>query len=390
MEIRLADRVSKVEEYYFSTKLRQIAQMRSEGHDVINLGIGNPDLKPAQVVIDRLSQEAQLDDHHGYQSYNGIPELRGAIAEWYQRKFNVDLNPSDQVLPLIGSKEGILHLSMTYLQMGDQVLVPDPGYPTYRSAALLAGAEVINYDLTEDTQWLPNLQQLEKMDLSKVKMMWINYPHMPSGATASESMFENLVAFARRHSILLCHDNPYAFILNDHPRSILSVVGAIDIAVELNSLSKTFNMAGWRVGFLVGNANRISEVLRFKSNMDSGMFKPLQLAAVEALKQSDEWYQGVNDVYRTRRTVAETIVETLECTFDPAQAGMFVWARIPDHYTDGYALTDEILNNTHVFITPGNIFGLNGQKYIRVSLCSKENILLDALKRIEKWKLKNN
>ncbi len=390
MEIRLADRVSQVEEYYFSTKLRQIAQMRAEGHDVINLGIGSPDLKPAQVVIDRLSQEAQLDDHHGYQSYNGIPELRGAIAEWYKRKFNVDLNPSDQVLPLIGSKEGILHLSMTYLQMGDQVLVPDPGYPTYRSAALLAGADVINYDLTEDTQWLPNLQQLEKMDLSRVKMMWINYPHMPSGATASQSMFENLVAFARRHRILLCHDNPYAFILNDQPRSILSVVGAIDIAVELNSLSKTFNMAGWRVGFLVGKANRISDVLRFKSNMDSGMFKPLQLAAVEALKQSDEWYQRVNDAYRTRRAVAESIVETLECTFDPDQAGMFVWARIPDHYPDGYALTDEILNNTHVFITPGNIFGHNGQKYIRISLCSKESILLDALKRIEKWKLKNN
>lgn len=390
MEIRLADRVNQVEEYYFSTKLRQIAQMRSEGYDVINLGIGSPDLKPAQVVIDRLSQEAQLDDHHGYQSYNGIPELRGAIADWYKRKFNVDLNPSDQVLPLIGSKEGILHLSMTYLQTGDQVLVPDPGYPTYRSAALLAGAEVINYDLTEDTQWLPNLQQLEKMDLTRVKLMWINYPHMPSGATATESMFEDLVAFARRHKILLCHDNPYAFILNDHPRSILSVDGAIDIAVELNSLSKTFNMAGWRVGFLVGKANRISDVLRFKSNMDSGMFKPLQLAAVEALKQSDGWYEGVNHTYRTRRTLTESIVETLGCTFDPAQAGMFVWARIPDQYPDGYALTDEILNNTHVFITPGNIFGYNGQKYIRISLCSKENILLDALKRIEKWKLKNN
>jgi aspartate/methionine/tyrosine aminotransferase len=390
MKIRLADRVSQVEEYYFSAKLRQIAQMRAEGHDVINLGIGSPDLKPAQVVIDRLSQEAQLDDHHGYQSYIGIPELRGAIADWYRQKFNVDLNPSDQVLPLIGSKEGILHLSMTYLQSGDQVLVPDPGYPTYRSAALLAGADVINYDLTEATQWLPDLQQLEKMDLSRVKMMWINYPHMPSGATATESLFQDLVAFARRHRILLCHDNPYAFILNDHPRSILSVDGAIDVAVELNSLSKTFNMAGWRVGFLVGNAHRISDVLRFKSNMDSGMFKPLQLAAVEALKQSDEWYKKVNDVYRTRRVVAESIVKTLGCTFDPAQAGMFVWARIPDHYLDGYALADEILNSTHVFITPGNIFGHNGRKYIRISLCSKEDVLQNALKRIEKWKLKNN
>lgn len=385
MKIRLADRVNQVEEYYFSTKLRQIAQMRAQGHDVINLGIGSPDLRPSQEVIDRLSQEAQKEDQHGYQSYSGIPELREAIAGWYHRKFEVDLNPANEILPLIGSKEGIMHLSMTYLQPGDQVLVPDPGYPTYRSAALLAGAEVINYDLTEESRWLPDLVKLEGLDLSKVRMMWLNYPHMPSGALAPRSLFADLVAFASRHQILLCHDNPYAFILNEHPQSLMSVPGAKEVAVELNSLSKTFNMAGWRVGFMVGHADRIAEVLRFKSNMDSGMFKPLQLAAVEALNQPDAWYHGLNDVYRNRRRLAESILKALGCVFDPAQVGMFVWAGIPDQIGDGYALADEVLEKTHVFITPGNIFGNNGKRYVRISLCSKEAVLKQALDRIEKW-----
>ena len=390
MKIRLANRVSQVEEYYFSTKLRQIAEMRASGLDVINLGIGSPDLKPSQLVIDRLSQEAQQEDQHGYQSYIGVPELRMAVADWYQRKFKVTLNPNGEILPLIGSKEGIMHLSMTYLQPGDQVLVPNPGYPTYRSAALLAGAEVVHYDLTEDTHWMPVIGQLEKMDLSKVRMMWINYPHMPSGATGTPQLFSELVAFARRNEILLCHDNPYAFILNKNPQSILSVDGAKEVAVELNSLSKTFNMAGWRIGFLVGDKDRISEVLRFKSNMDSGMFKPLQLAAVEALNQADEWYDRVNDTYQIRRVLAEKILSALECTYDAGQVGMFVWARIPDLYADGIALADQLLEEAHVFITPGNIFGNNGNKYIRISLCSKEPVLETALKRIEIWKSNKN
>lgn len=391
MKIRLADRVGQVEEYYFSAKLRQIAEMRAAGVDVINLGIGSPDLKPSQAVIDRLSQEVQQEDQHGYQSYIGIPELREALADWYKRKFQVILNPANEILPLIGSKEGIMHLSMTYLQEGDQVLVPNPGYPTYRSAAQLAGAEVVNYDLKEENGWLPVVDELENMDLTRVKMMWVNYPHMPTGTLATMELFAALVAFARKNNILLCHDNPYAFILNKNPLSLLSVEGAIDVAVELNSLSKTFNMAGWRVGFLVGNRDRIREVLRFKSNMDSGMFKPLQLAAVEALNQSDIWYDRVNDTYQSRRVLAEEILHTLNCRFDPLQVGMFVWAKIPESFDDGMSMADQLLEEAHVFITPGNIFGDNGKRYIRISLCSKEAVLQEALKRIENWQQgKNN
>lgn len=386
MKIKLADRVGQVEEYYFSTKLRQIADMKAAGKDVINLGIGSPDLKPSQAVIDRLSQEAQQEDQHGYQSYIGIPELREAIAKWYRRKFSVDLNPINEILPLIGSKEGIMHLSMTYLQPGDQVLVPNPGYPTYSSAAKLAGAEVISYNLREETGWMPEIPELERLDLTQVKMMWINYPHMPSGALGSSSLFADLVAFAQKHQILLCHDNPYAFILNKNPQSIMSTAGAIEVAVELNSLSKTFNMAGWRIGFMVGNKDRIAEVLRFKSNMDSGMFKPLQLAAVEALNQSDDWYDRVNTTYETRRVLAEEILSTLGCSYDSAQVGMFVWARIPENFPDGIALADRILDEAHVFITPGNIFGNNGDKFVRISLCSKESVLERALTRIMEWK----
>lgn len=389
MKIKLADRVGQVEEYYFSTKLRQIAQMRAAGLDIINLGIGSPDLKPSQVVIDRLSQEVQQEDQHGYQSYSGIPELREALAHWYERKFRVTLNPENEILPLIGSKEGIMHLSMTYLQEGDQVLVPNPGYPTYRSSAQLAGAEVVNYDLNEKDGWFPAIKELEEMDLSRVKMMWVNYPHMPTGTMAIPELFDDLVKFARRNEILLCHDNPYAFILNKNPLSILSAEGAIEVAVELNSLSKTFNMAGWRVGFLVGNSDRIREVLRFKSNMDSGMFKPLQLAAVEALNQPDIWYDRVNDTYQSRRILAEEILGTLQCSFDRTQVGMFVWAHIPENYPDGISMADQILEGAHVFITPGNIFGNKGNQYIRISLCSKEDVMKTALERIKDWQKKN-
>jgi len=383
MKIKLADRVGKVEEYYFSTKLRQIAQMRAEGHQVINLGIGSPDQQPSSQVIDRLCKEARNADYHGYQSYAGIPELKSAASRWYKRKFNVDLDPATEILPLIGSKEGIMHLSMTYLQEGDDVLVPDPGYPTYRAAAKLTGATPVSYDLTEESNWWPQFEKLEDSDLSRVKMMWINYPHMPSGARGSFRLFDQLIDFANRHQILLCHDNPYAFILNETPESILAADGAKEVAVELNSLSKTFNMAGWRIGLMSGAAERISEVLRFKSNMDSGMFKPAQLAAVEAFDQPDAWYQKVNDLYRSRRRVAESILETLGSRFDDKQVGMFLWGEVPEGYEDGYAIADEILEKSHVFITPGNIFGENGKRYIRISLCSTEQTLQEALTRIK-------
>ena len=382
MKIKLADRVNEVQEYYFSAKLRQIAEMRASGIDVINLGVGNPDLKPAPAVVKRLCREVQNDDSHGYQSYVGIPELRAAMADWYHRKFGVDLDPASEILPLIGSKEGIMHLSMTYLQAGDQVLVPDPGYPSYRSASSLAGAEVKPYGLTADTSWLPNLDQIEGQDLSRVKMMWLNYPHMPTGTVASYNLFDKLVKFAHNHNILLCHDNPYAFILNDNPRSILAVDGAKEVAVELNSLSKTFNMAGWRIGLLTAAADRVKEVLRFKSNMDSGMFRPLQLAAIEALHQSDDWYQEVNSIYSKRRSLAEEIMSSIGCTFDTAQVGMFLWGQIPSTFEDGYDLVDRVLTEARVFITPGNIFGQNGRNYVRISLCNKSEILMESLERI--------
>lgn len=377
-----ARRLDAVQEYYFSAKLREIAQMRAQGCPVINLGIGSPDLPPAPQVIAALHTHSAAGHNHAYQSYNGIPELRKAFANWYQRWFGVDLDPDREVLPMLGSKEGIMHISMAFLNPGDVALVPNPGYPTYRSATLLAGGEVMEYDLTAENDWFPDLEALETAELSRVKIMWVNYPHMPTGARASADQLAALVAFARRRGILLVNDNPYAFILNDQPLSLLGVPGAREVALELNSLSKSQNMAGWRVGMLAGAAPYLQAVLRFKSNMDSGIFKPIQLAAAEALQLDEHWYRQLNTAYRRRRVLAEQLLVHLDCRFDAEQTGLFVWARIPDRYADCYALSDQLLYDCHVFLTPGGIFGAQGNRYVRISLCSPEGELEEAMSRI--------
>lgn len=383
MMIQTASRLGDVEEYYFSRKLREIAQMRAEGKQVLNLGIGSPDLPPAPAVIETLHEASKGAGNHGYQSYNGIPELRQAFADWYRDWFQVTLNPVNEILPLIGSKEGIMHISMTYLEAGDEVLVPNPGYPTYSAVARLTGAGIRTYELKAEHHWLPDLDALGRQDLSKVKLMWVNYPNMPTGAQATEAFFYDLIAFAREHQILVVNDNPYAFILNEDQRSLLSIPGAMEVALELNSLSKSHNMAGWRAGMLAGRASYLQDILRFKSNMDSGMFRPLQLAAVEALRLPAQWYADLNEVYRRRRSKVFALLDQLQCSYETDQVGMFVWAAIPDHYADGYALSDEVLEKTHVFITPGGIFGSTGEAYIRISLCSTEEVFAEALARIK-------
>ncbi|MDH3648093.1 MAG: aminotransferase class I/II-fold pyridoxal phosphate-dependent enzyme [Saprospiraceae bacterium] len=381
MNYRTADRLAHIHEYYFSRKLRELSQLREQGVDVINLGIGSPDLSPDNTVISKLSSESSVPGNHGYQSYIGIPELREAFAAWYQQQFGVELDPSNEILPLIGSKEGIVHVSMTYVQSGDVVLVPDPGYPSYSAASRLAGAEVATYDLLPDRGWLPDLQAVRDQDLSNVRLMWLNYPHMPTGARGGLKLFHELVSFASDHEILLCHDNPYAFISNDKPYSLFQVDGAKEVSVELTSLSKTFNMAGWRVGAMIGHSDRIKDVLKFKSNMDSGMFRPIQLAAVEALNLDRQWYQQINQTYKSRREHAEELLRSIGCQVDSAQVGMFVWARIPDQFEDAEGLSDLILATTGVFITPGHIFGRNGNKYLRVSLCTPIEVLESAQER---------
>lgn len=375
--------MGEVKEYYFSIKLKEIAEMRKAGQDVLNLGIGSPDLPPSQVAIDELAAQARERTNHGYQSYVGLPELRQAFADWYQTWFEVALNPKDEILPLIGSKEGIMHISMTYLEEGDEVLVPNPGYPAYRSVANFTGATIREYQLKEENNWFPDLEALAQQDLSKVKIMWVNYPNMPTGARATQAFFAELVAFAKKHRILICNDNPYAFILNKKPVSILSVEGAKEVALELNSLSKAHNMAGWRMGMLAGKAEYLSTILRFKSNMDSGMFKPMQLAAVKALQNPPSWYEELNAVYRERRETVFELLDLLNCTYDPDQVGMFVWAKIPSHYKSGFELSDEVLYKAHVFITPGGIFGSVGEGYIRVSLCSDGVLYEEAIRRIK-------
>ncbi|MFM9950313.1 MAG: pyridoxal phosphate-dependent aminotransferase [Saprospiraceae bacterium] len=380
--IRTASRLDGIEEYYFSQKLREIATMRADGKAVINLGIGSPDLPPASATVDELTEQSRKPDQHAYQSYAGTPELRKAFAKWYQDWFGVTLHPDKEILPMIGSKEGIMHIAMTYLEAGDEALVPDPGYPTYRAATTLTGANVRSYALSEDRRWLPDLDALAAGDLSRVKLMWVNYPHMPTGAQADRGFFSDLVAFAKAHQILLVNDNPYAFILNERPLSLLSIDGAKEVALELNSLSKSHNMAGWRVGMLAGQANFLQDVLRFKSNMDSGMFKPLQLAAVRALDSPASWYSDLNAIYRGRREKAFVLLDLLNCTYDTNQAGMFVWAKIPAIYSNAYELSDQILYNNHVFLTPGGIFGEQGNQYVRVSLCSDEATFETAIARI--------
>ena len=381
-KITPASRISLVQEYYFSRKLKEIAEMRQKGLDVINLGIGSPDLPPSASVIDTLYKNALNPSNHGYQSYNGIPALRNALARWYKTYFDADLDPSSEILPLIGSKEGIMHISMAFLDPGDEVLIPNPGYPAYEAATKLAGGNVRYYDLTEETGWLPDTGNLEAEDLSRVKIMWINYPNMPTGRKASVEIFSNLVAFARRHCILLVNDNPYSFILNDSPLSIFSAEGSKEIALELNSLSKSHNMAGWRIGMAGGNAAFINAIMKVKSNMDSGMFQPLQAAAAEALAAPEEWYRQLNEVYLGRRVIAGEIMDALSCTFERDQAGLFLWGKIPAYYNDAAEMTDALLYDRHVFITPGFIFGSNGNRYIRISLCANEDVLKTALDRV--------
>lgn len=388
--IQTASRLGEVKEYYFSLKLKEIAAMRAEGKEVLNLGIGSPDLPPAQEVIDELIHHSQGKGNHAYQGYVGIPELRRAFAKWYDEHFGVSLDDQKEILPLIGSKEGIMHISMTYLEAGDEVLVPNPGYPAYSAVANLAGATIKKYDLTEVNDWYPDLEALEEQDLTKVKIMWVNYPNMPTGKRASLAFFERLVAFAKKHQILICNDNPYAFILNKEPLSIFQVEGAKEVALELNSLSKSHNMAGWRVGMLSGAAEYVQTILRFKSNMDSGMFKPVQLAAVKALDMPKSWYDSINEVYTERRRTVFKLLDLLECSYDRDQVGMFVWAKIPTRYQTGFQLSDEVLYNANVFITPGGIFGSNGDQYIRVSLCSDGALFEEAIRRIQKIALITN
>lgn len=382
MNISTADRIKQIKEYYFSVKLKEIAQLRASGKDIINLGIGSPDLPPSPETIKALHEASRNPFQHGYQSYIGIPELREAFANWYQKYFDVSLNPNEEILPLIGSKEGIMHISMTYLQAGDEVLVPNPGYPTYRSATLLTGATVRAYELSLSNNWNPDFEALSATDLSKVKIMWVNYPHMPTGTRASYKVFEQLIRFANDHQILIVNDNPYGFILNDEQLSILKVDGAKEVALELNSLSKSHNMAGWRIGMMAGHSKYLKEIIKFKSNMDSGMFRPMQLAAVQALANPDSWYSDVNTVYRERREKAFELLDMIGCKYDTNQVGMFVWAQIPEQYKNAYELSDKVLYDADVFLTPGTIFGSQGEQYIRISLCGKIEIFDKAIKRI--------
>jgi LL-diaminopimelate aminotransferase len=383
MKVKPADRTSNVQEYYFSQKLAQIEKMRRDGADIINLGIGSPDQPPSESTINSLISEARKPTSHGYQSYTGIPALRKAFADWYAKYFNVVLNPDTEILPLMGSKEGIMHISLAFVNPGEEVLVPDPGYPTYSSVTNLIGGIVRKYDLDEKTGWLPDLQALEMSDLSKVKIMWVNYPHMPTGTKGSMALFEKLVAFSQKHGILLCNDNPYSFILNKEYHSLLEVEGAKETALELNSLSKSQNMAGWRIGMVAGNSEYIRNILKVKSNMDSGMFLPLQMAAVEALNNPESWYDTVNSVYVSRRRIVEEIMDILNCKYEKTQVGLFVWGRIPEDINNCELYVEEILNNSNVFITPGFIFGKKGERYIRISLCATEKRLIEAKERLK-------
>ena len=377
-----ANRLNTVSEYYFSAKLREVAQMNAEGKHVINLGIGNPDLPPSEATIEALCADARRPDAHGYQSYNGLPELRQAWAGWYARWYGVELDPDTEILPLIGSKEGVLHTTLALVNPGDGVLVPDPGYPTYTSASRLCEARVIPYPLDEARGWMPDFEALERMNLTGVKLMWANYPNMPTGARATRSLFERLADFARRHGIVVVNDNPYSFILNDEKLSILSVPGARDVCIELNSMSKAHNMAGWRMAMLASNAQFVQWVLRVKSNVDSGMYRPMMKGAVQALHNPPAWHDEMNRVYARRRATACRIMDALGCRYDPGQVGMFLWARIPDRYRDAAQLADEVLYGKHVFITPGHIFGERGTRHVRISLCCNEQMLEEALRRL--------
>lgn len=380
--MEIAKRIQGVTEYYFSQKLREIDDLNKQGKNIINLGIGSPDLPPHPDVIKTLYEEALKPNAHGYQNYKGSPVLRKAFADWYQRWYDVLLNPDTEILPLIGSKEGIMHICMTYLNEGDAALVPNPGYPTYRSNVTIAGGVCLEYDLKEENNYQPDFDAIEKMDLSRVKLFFVNYPQMPTGQKPDSDVFIKLIAFAKKHNILIVHDNPYSFILNEEPISLLSTEGAKDVALELNSLSKSHNMAGWRVGVLCGAAKRITEVLRFKSNMDSGMFLGVQLAAAKAVSLGKDWHDEVNNIYRKRREKVFELLDLLACKYSTNQVGMFVWAKIPDRYKDCYEIADEVLYQSNVFITPGGIFGSAGNRYIRISLCGSLERFEEAIRRI--------
>lgn len=383
-----AKRLQNVSEYYFSRKLKEVAQLNAQGMDIISLAIGSPDMPPSEATIETLCREARRADSHGYQPTVGTPELRRAMAGFYSRWYGVELDPATEIQPLIGSKEGILHVTLAMCNPGDSVLVPNPGYPTYTALSRLLGQNIVSYDLKEENGWHPDFDQLESMDLTGVKLMWTNYPHMPTGGRATRELYQKLVDFARRHSIIIVNDNPYSFILNrDEHLSILQVPGAKDCCIEFNSMSKSHNMPGWRVGMLATNSEFVSWILKVKSNIDSGTFRPMQLAAATAYDNSDEWHTKANiETYASRRRIAEQIMHTLGCTFDPRQQGMFLWGRIPDSYANVENLTEQVLHQARVFITPGFIFGTNGERYIRISLCAKDEMMQEALKRIEELK----
>jgi aspartate/methionine/tyrosine aminotransferase len=387
MQIEPAEHIKAISEYYFSVKLAEVAKLNAEGKDIVSLGVGSPDKPPSEQTIKALNESANQTNNHGYQPYNGIPELRDAFSKWYKNYYGVELS-TNEILPLIGSKEGILHISLTFLNYGDGVLVPNPGYPTYTSVSKLLRAKVIPYDLKEDDNWQPDFDALEKMDLTGVKLMWVNYPNMPTGANASIELFEKLVTFGKKHQIIICHDNPYSFILNSNPMSILSIEGAKDICIELNSLSKSHNMPGWRIGMLASNEQFVKWILKEKSNIDSGQFKPMQIAAVAALSNPPEWYENMNKIYAERRIWAEKIMTILGCTFDKSQVGLFVWGKINDIEISSEELINDILYNANVFITPGFIFGSNGERFIRISLGASTERIKEAYNRITRYKNK--
>ena len=382
--IKKASRLGEVQEYYFSKKLREITELNNGEADILNLGIGSPDRAPDQSVISALQEKAKNENSHTYQSYKGVSQLRKAFSSWYRKHYKVTLNSETEILPLIGSKEGIFHISMTYLEDGDEVLVPNPGYPAYASASKLTGATIRHYDLTEENGWFPDLQQLESEDLSKVKLMWVNYPNMPSGKKASTESLRKLVSFAKRNDLVVCNDNPYSFVLNEEPISLLAS-GLSDSVMELNSLSKSHNMAGWRMGMIAASKYHIDNILRFKSNIDSGMFLPIQTAAVTALGLDEEWYEKLNSEYRIRRALAWQLMDLMGCSYDKNQVGLFVWAKVPESIENVESWIDEIMIGAEVFLTPGFIFGSNGQRYIRTSLCSKQEVLNTAISRIRNF-----
>ena len=383
--IQPAERLNTINEYYFSRKLKEVAALNAQGKDIISLAIGSPDMPPSEETIDTLCREARKPDAHGYQPTTGIPQLRQAMANFYQRWYNVELNPNTEIQPLIGSKEGILHVTLAFVNPGDGVLVPNPGYPTYTSLSNLLGAKIINYDLAEENGWQPDFDKLEQMDLSGIKLMWTNYPNMPTGGRARMDTFERLVSFAKKHDIVIVNDNPYSFILNEGEKlSILQVPGAKDCCIEFNSMSKSHNMPGWRVGMLATNSEFISWILKVKSNIDSGTFRALQLAAAKAYDNTDQWHSVANiETYAKRRAMAQEIMDTLQCSYDPNQVGMFLWGKIPEKYANVEDLTERVLHEARVFITPGFIFGSNGNRYIRISLCAKDDKFTEAVARIK-------